>query len=92
VKFDLLNFIIGLNFMNLIINNIKFIQSEIQIIACITANIFKVNVSWYYDNKLKESHRWQWSRHGESVIFDRLTSWPKHCYNIENTECLLSCD
>jgi len=42
VKFGL--FIIGLKFMNFIVNNIKFIKSKMHITACITTYIFNVNV------------------------------------------------
>ena len=42
VKFGL--FIIGLKFMNFIVNNIKFIKSKMHITACIMTYIFNVNV------------------------------------------------
>jgi len=44
VKFELLNSVLCLNLMNFIKNNIKFRNSRMQIIACISANIIYVNV------------------------------------------------
>jgi len=46
VKFEVfeLNFIVGLNFINFIINNIKFIKSKMQILARRVGDLWPINI------------------------------------------------